>query len=90
MGNIEKNLTNHAELRRLVWRCRRGLLELDLMLKNFVSTHFYQMNSSELAIFDALLEWPDNDFLDLLNHPERIKDATLLNVITKIKVNKAQ
>lgn len=76
---------SEAELRRLAWRCRRGLLELDLILQRFVSNQFKQLDSKELIAFDALLELPDNDFWDAINHPETITDVAILNVITKIK-----
>ena len=80
--NIE---TGDAELRRLVWRCRRGLLELDLILQNFVNTEFKQLDFDELIAFNALLDWPDNDFWDVINHPEVINDCVMLSLITKIK-----
>ena len=83
--NTKNTEISDAELRRLAWRCRRGLLELDLMLQNFVATQFEQLDMNELTAFDALLEWPDNDFWDAINHPEAIADGAIRSVITKIK-----
>lgn len=79
---------DHTELRRLAWRCRRGLLELDLMLQSFVSEQFGRLDFAELDAFNSLLEWPDNDFLDAINHPEAIKDVAILSVINKIKAKR--
>lgn len=58
--------TKQAEARRLAWRCRRGLLELDIVLQRFVASEFIHLDQAELTALDALLELPDNDFWDLL------------------------
>ena len=85
--DIKQAEPNNIFRRRLAWRCRRGLLELDLVLQNFVNTQFEQLNLNELTAFDALLEWPDNDFWDAINHPDGIADASIRSVIDKIKAN---
>ena len=55
-----------ARLRRLRWRCRRGLLENDLLLTRFLDRH--EGNLSEDLIFglDQLLDLSDNVLLDLV------------------------
>ena len=58
--------TKQVEARRLAWRCRRGLLELDIVLQRFVASEFIHLDQAELTALDALLELPDNDFWDLL------------------------
>jgi len=65
-----------AEQRRFAWRCRRGLLELDIVLQYFVSKQFDSLNMSELQVFDDLLELPDNEFWDLINASKSIKKDT--------------
>ena len=55
-------LTDHAtQLRRLQWRCRRGMLEMDLLLEKFIPLHFEQLSTAEQAAFDRLLDYPDNE-----------------------------
>jgi len=49
---------------RLRWRCRRGLLELDLILQGFLERRFARLDATEKAIFGELLENPDPDLLD--------------------------
>ncbi len=49
---------------RLRWRCRRGLLELDLVLARFLEAN--ALEGAELAAFEALLELPDNELWDLV------------------------
>ena len=60
-----KNMTEE-EVRRLSWRCRRGLLELDIVLQRFSQNHVATLNVQELLVFDSLLDLPDNEFLDVV------------------------
>ena len=51
---------------RLKWNCRRGLLELDLVLARFVERDADALNEDELARLGELLELPDNDLWDIV------------------------
>ena len=53
-----------SELDRVRWRCRRGLLELDLVLKKFLERRYDQLGPEERDLFVELLDQPDNDLLD--------------------------
>ncbi|MGB2832049.1 MAG: succinate dehydrogenase assembly factor 2 [Methylotenera sp.] len=84
MFNAEPLL--EAEQKRLTWRCRRGMLELDIVLQRFVQEEFNVLNLNELRVFDAMLELPDNDFWDLINGTkESQEDEQMAAMITKIK-----
>ena len=48
------------------WRCRRGLLELDLLLSAFVANHFQRLSRDDQETFGRLLELPDPSLLDIL------------------------
>lgn len=63
--NNGNNMTAE-EVRRLSWRCRRGLLELDIVLQRFSENHLVTLTTEELLAFDSLLDLPDNDFLDVV------------------------
>ena len=56
-----------AELDRIRWHCRRGLLELDLVLGRFLETQLEALNPDEREAFKALLELSDNDLWDLVS-----------------------
>ena len=47
---------------RLSWKCRRGLLELDLVLARFIPT----LKDEDVQPLHALLELPDNDLWDII------------------------
>ena len=53
-----------GDLNRIRWRCRRGLLELDLILAGFLERHLARLDAQQLRALDALLDAPDNDLLD--------------------------
>ena len=81
-----KDAQKEIESRRLAWRCRRGLLELDIVLQRFVALEFTNLSSQELIALDALLALPDNDFWDLLvNEKVVITDKSTKKIILKIK-----
>ena len=54
------------ELERVRWRCRRGLLELDIVLGRFVEQHYARLEEGERQAFDALLDMPDNPLWDMI------------------------
>lgn len=51
------------QLRRLRWRCRRGLLELDIWLERFAAGELNRLTPAECAALEALLEEADADLL---------------------------
>ncbi len=55
-----------AALGRLTWRCRRGLLENDLILQRFLSRHGTSITRAQATALEALIALPDPDLLDLL------------------------
>jgi len=54
------------ELERLRWRCRRGLLELDILLARFLDKFGEGLDGANLRAFDKLLTMTDNELLDLI------------------------
>jgi antitoxin CptB len=53
-------------LSRLKWRCRRGLLENDLVIERFFRRHEATLTERQATGLEALMELSDNDLLDLL------------------------
>ncbi len=51
---------------RILWHCRRGLLELDLALQRFVERHLDTLDTGQTEMFTELLEYEDNDLLDMM------------------------
>ena len=51
---------NRLEREKLKWRCRRGLLELDIVLQRYLSKH------PDDGMLSELLDLPDNDLWDIV------------------------
>ncbi len=58
------------ELERVRWRCRRGLLELDIVLGRFVDQRYAALDTAQQAAFDALLDIPDSVLWDMITGRE--------------------
>ncbi|CAG0938156.1 FAD assembly factor SdhE [Gallionellaceae bacterium] len=54
------------EIERLRWRCRRGLLELDIVLGRFIEQYYQGLDEAQLAAFDMLLDMPDTELWDMI------------------------
>ena len=59
-------LLSPAELSKLKWRCRRGLLENDLFIERFFIAHSDTLTVSQAQGMADLMDLSDNDLLDLL------------------------
>jgi len=55
-----------SDLDRIRWHCRRGLLELDLILNRFNERYLERLSTEDRKTFESLLEEDDNDLLDLV------------------------
>jgi antitoxin CptB len=60
-------MADRAALDRLKWKCRRGLLELDIVLGRFLERRAASLSEAELAAFNELLDAEDNDLWDVVN-----------------------
>lgn len=56
----------HAAMERMRWRCRRGLLELDIVLERFVE-HYAELDEAQRKVFDELLDLPDTALWDIIS-----------------------
>jgi antitoxin CptB len=74
-----------GDLDRIRWRCRRGLLELDLILAGFLERHLARLDPNELQVFDELLDAPDNDLLDWALGREDPGDPRYLPVLELLR-----
>lgn len=78
--------SNHKmKLAQVQWACRRGMLELDVLLGPFCEQHYLSLSPEDQAIFIGLLYEPDPDlFAWLLNRePPPIEYANIIQLIQK-------
>ncbi len=49
--------------KKLQWACRRGMLELDVLLMNFLNEAYPLLTEAEKTTFSELLSQPDPDLM---------------------------
>ncbi len=70
---------------RIRWRCRRGLLELDILLLRFVERHYGTLSEQERLTFDEILDMPDNPLWDIISGRQEAASEPMRAVLEKIK-----
>ena len=64
------------ELRKLEWRCRRGMKELDLLLVRYLRNRYSQASAAERDAFERFLELPDPEIARYLVRGATPEDPT--------------
>lgn len=70
---------------RIHWQCRRGMLELDLMLQSFLRKRFAQLSERHKQAFVRLLESHDQILLDYLMGQTIPADKDIADVARQIR-----
>ena len=68
------------------WQCRRGMLELDLLLNNFVEKRADTLTKQQRESFELLLAYPDQTLLDLLLGNTVSSDVLISEIIEQIQL----
>jgi antitoxin CptB len=63
---MDDDLLDERSLSKLKWRCRRGLLENDLLIERFFARHETGLTVRQARGLSLLMDLADNDLLDLL------------------------
>ena len=74
--------SKHKDLR---WQCRRGMLELDLLLMNFVDTSLPGLDEHQRQVFEKLLAYPDQTLLNLLLGNTVSRDPDIAGLVDHIR-----
>jgi antitoxin CptB len=67
---------------RLKWKCRRCLLELDLILQDFMDKHLQEKDTSTL---NELLDLEDNDLWDIISGRSDRFDQRFEGVVARLR-----
>jgi antitoxin CptB len=82
-------MTDPAEkstgMKRLRWRCRRGLLELDLLFEAYLDKGYADSTEEEKNDFLRLLEYPDQSLQEWLLGKVQPEDESLNGIIQRIQ-----
>ena len=70
---------------RVAWRCRRGLLELDIWLGGFWDAHRATLQPDETAALERLLTLSDMEIADRLQGRLPAGDADLAALVQRLQ-----
>lgn len=70
---------------RLRWHCRRGMLELDLLLGAFLARGFDALDEEGRLAFERLLAYPDQVLLEMLMGRMAPAEPGIAYVVAQIK-----
>ncbi len=79
---MKNEVSEHVNYR---WQCRRGMLELDLLLNNFVDKGVKSLTAEQQRTFELLLSYPDQTLLDLLLGNSVSSDISITAIVQQIQ-----
>lgn len=74
-----------AELRRLRWRSRRGMRELDQLLERYLDLRWPQASEAERGVFLRLLDCEDDRLWRWFLGHETVTDVDLQALVERIR-----
>ena len=75
---------------RLRWRCRRGLLENDIILTRWLERVGRAIPDEDVAALDRLLDLGDNELWDLLSGRTEVQDEALQKLVRQLREPEAR
>jgi antitoxin CptB len=75
-----------AELRRLRWRCRRGMRELDQLLSRWLDQCWAAASEAERGVFLRLLDCEDDKLWHWFLGHETPPDAAIDSLVQRIRI----
>ena len=74
-----------AELRKLRWRCRRGMRELDQLLERWLDREWRQSPTAQRAVFLRLLDSEDDRLWRWFLGHESSDDVEIVALVDRIR-----
>ncbi len=65
-----------AEINRLQWKCRRGMREIDLLLREFLENSLKQLGPEDLITLDEVLNYDDQTLFDFIFKNKSLGDES--------------
>ena len=69
----------------MLQRCRRGMLELDILLNSYLDKNYNTMSPRQGDVFSEVLDYPDQVLFDLLLGNMQSSDARVNRLVSEIQ-----
>ena len=79
------NMLDQARLNRIAWRCRRGMLENDIVLARYLDARGALLTEDEIGMLDRLLDLPDNELWDIIAGRQQAQDASVAPLVDALR-----
>jgi len=77
----------NKEINRISWKCRRGMREIDLLLREFSSSSLNKLDKEHINLFDQILNYDDQKLFDYIFKNEGLGNKDHENFIDKYLKN---
>ena len=74
-----------SAINRLRWKCRRGMLELDLVLQQFLERDYAALDQLSQQAFEALLESGDEELWAIINGEASSSVPECATVVSRLR-----
>ena len=74
-----------GKAQKLLWRCRRGTKELDILMMAFLENHYQDVEPALKHAFEAMLEMQDPELYALVTGSRKSQDCHINKVIEFIR-----
>ncbi len=69
----------------LIWQCRRGSLELDTLLRQYLEQRYDEADIKEQTAFQQLLALEDRQIFHYLSDQAQPETIELINLVARIR-----
>ena len=76
------------KVNKLLWQSRRGMLEVDLILENFIKTKYQLISKEKQLLFERLLDYSDKELFNAFFGVNIYIDKKFKGLIDEIKKSK--
>ena len=73
------------DIRKLRWRCRRGMKELDVLLERYLEARYPEAKAAEREAFERLLDAPDPELAALFFGRIEASQPVIADVVERIR-----
>ncbi len=72
-------------IERLQWQCRRGMLELDYLLRDFLEQIYPELTETEQLLFVRMLDFEDRQLLAWLVGDDQPEEAAVAKMVGRMQ-----